>query len=90
MTKTGVVIEESCFLSSCRGSDFAWEYIETGIPFAGPGQARIPNLQLLTGYGLLGLQLLQIYADLVCAVCWSWSQVWKYSRNHGVFCLALC
>ena len=26
-------------------------------PFAGPGQARIPNLQLLTGYGLLGLQL---------------------------------
>lgn len=30
MTKTGVVIEESCFLSSCRGSDCAWEYIETG------------------------------------------------------------
>ena len=54
---------------------------DRAIPFAGPGQARIPNLQLLTGYGLLGLQLLQIYADLVCAVCWSWT--W-------CFCLALC
>ena len=79
MFKHGVAMEESCFCPVVA------VLCVHGDTICRPGTSS--NSKLAATYRLWAAwptTIAYFYADLVCALCWSWSQLLKYSRNHGV------